>query len=97
MFVMRFGKDGKNLCFNVTTPLKAWNGGTHRWRGCIDHGFNVTTPLKAWNVASKPWTANQVSCFNVTTPLKAWNDFVGNPVQRQEIMLQCDHAVEGVE
>ena len=36
-------------------------------------------------------------CFNVTTPLKAWNAGDVQVLQLLTDVLQCDHAVEGVE
>ena len=62
------------ICFNVTTPLKAWNARPRLSGGRSQRGFNVTTPLKAWNVRAAGAPPTSPASFNVTTPLKAWND-----------------------
>ena len=84
-------------CFNVTTPLKAWNvlglwlRETSRSPLQCDHAVEgVEWPARLRLKRCPPR-------FNVTTPLKAWNGRHSDAANGGTYVLQCDHAVEGVE
>ena len=83
-------------CFNVTTPLKAWNVIHVKISERGSSRFNVTTPLKAWNGGGGVANARKspLQCDHAVEGVEcsAWLAAHGGGEQ-----LQCDHAVEGVE
>ena len=63
----------KATCFNVTTPLKAWNAGAPGVGPALVTTLQCDHAVEGVECPPSPTPSASPPRFNVTTPLKAWN------------------------